>query len=565
LARKTVSCAMLVLLAMGMLILAVKIQHVKAVGTIYIRADGSIDPPTAPMYTADNITYTLTGNITADADMGIVIERGNIVVDGAFYTVQGTGVGGATGIYWCGLIKEISNVTIGNMTISAFSYGISIVYSPFCTISRSNITNNGAGLYLDSDLVTVFGNNITNNGQGIQVIGSNENVFENNITNNKDGITLQSSSNNSISENNITNNLSDNRLEGNGIFGLGSNLNSVSGNNITNNGNGIDIEFFSDCNTISGNNIAANRWTDIYAGGSSNNSISDNNITNSKLGMNINTGSNFNSVSGNNISNNNYAGIYLSYCSSNSFFHDNFVNNSAQASVDSGSVGNFWDDGYPSGGNYWSNYNGTDLHSGFYQNETGSDGIGDAPYAIYASDTDHYPLMAPFGSGHDLAVTDVQTSKTVVGQGYNVSITVTVADYGAFREAFSATVYANTAAIYTQSINSTSGESKTITFAWNTTGFAYGNYTISAYTSPVPNETNTANNNFTGGVVTVTMPGDINGDFKVTNTSLMTLVSSYGSKPSDVNWNPNADIDGNGIVGLTDLVILAQHYEQHFP
>lgn len=57
---------------------------------------------------------------------------------------------------------------------------------------------------------------------------------------------------------------------------------------------------------------------------------------------------------------------------------------------------NVWDYGYPSGGNYWSDYNGTDLFSGKSQNETGSDGIGDAPYFIDADNTDRYPLMGAF-------------------------------------------------------------------------------------------------------------------------------------------------------------------------
>jgi hypothetical protein len=54
---------------------------------------------------------------------------------------------------------------------------------------------------------------------------------------------------------------------------------------------------------------------------------------------------------------------------------------------------NFLDNGYPSGGNYWSSYNGTDVYSGPYQNETGSDGIGDTPYPIDANNTDRYPLI----------------------------------------------------------------------------------------------------------------------------------------------------------------------------
>jgi hypothetical protein len=74
-------------------------------------------------------------------------------------------------------------------------------------------------------------------------------------------------------------------------------------------------------------------------------------------------------------------------------YHNNFVGNTIQASVDSASVSNAWDNGYPSGGNYWSDYNGTDLYNGPYQNVTGSDGIGDTTYSIDANNTDHYPLM----------------------------------------------------------------------------------------------------------------------------------------------------------------------------
>jgi hypothetical protein len=65
-------------------------------------------------------------------------------------------------------------------------------------------------------------------------------------------------------------------------------------------------------------------------------------------------------------------------------------------SIGSVSYGNIWDNGYPSGGNYWSNYTGVDMKSGFYQNETGNDGIGDMPHTIDANNTDRYPLMGMF-------------------------------------------------------------------------------------------------------------------------------------------------------------------------
>ena len=47
--------------------------------------NGSIDPVGAPIQRNGNI-YTLTGNITSSAD-GIVVQRDNIIIDGAGYTV----------------------------------------------------------------------------------------------------------------------------------------------------------------------------------------------------------------------------------------------------------------------------------------------------------------------------------------------------------------------------------------------------------------------------------------------------------------------------------------------
>jgi hypothetical protein len=55
-----------------------------------------------------------------------------------------------------------------------------------------------------------------------------------------------------------------------------------------------------------------------------------------------------------------------------------------------------WDDGYPSGGNYWSDYTGLDLYKGANQTVAGSDEIGDTPYTVDANNIDHYPLMNPW-------------------------------------------------------------------------------------------------------------------------------------------------------------------------
>jgi len=60
--------------------------------------------------------------------------------------------------------------------------------------------------------------------------------------------------------------------------------------------------------------------------------------------------------------------------------------------------------------------------------------------------------------------------------------------------------------------------------------------------------------------IRVSIAGDINDDGVVNLTDLVLLAKAYGSKPGENRWNPNADIDGNGTVGLSDLVILAKNY-----
>lgn len=114
--KKLFSIILLTLLLTSTLTLAFNIQPAKAGGTIYIRADGSIDPPTAPIST--NPPYYTLYTFTANINDSIRVERDNIVIDGAGYTLQGTGSG--TGIDLAGR----TNVTVQNTQIKNFEYGI---------------------------------------------------------------------------------------------------------------------------------------------------------------------------------------------------------------------------------------------------------------------------------------------------------------------------------------------------------------------------------------------------------------------------------------------------------
>ena len=242
---KAVSGIMLMLLFTSMLTLTSNTHPAKATGTIYIRADGSVDPGTAPISSVDNVTYTFTGNIYDY----VVVERNNIVVDGAGNVLQGSGSG--NGVYWSG----VKNVTIKNTNIKNFQIGV------YLKSTSSNL---------------IHGNNITNNYP----------AYRNCI-----GIYLRDSPNNNISENNITKNDDSIMLDW-------SASNSIYGNNITNNGHGIYLSL-SKYNSISRNSITSSNYYGIWLKGSSNNNISENNITANNLGIELGYSSN-NSIYHNN-------------------------------------------------------------------------------------------------------------------------------------------------------------------------------------------------------------------------------------------------------------------------
>ena len=159
-----------------------------------------------------------------------------------------------------------------------------------------------------------------------------------------------------------------------GIYIYSSN-NNISGNIIRNNVEGIFV-CMSNNNIFRNNSIHVNNMNGIWLVNSSNNTITCNTISN----------------------NGRYGMILQGDCSNNLIFHNSFIRNEYKNHyiATTGVCVNDWDKGYPHGGNYWSGYNGTDLFSGSYQNETSSDGIGDIPYTIDGNNRDIYPLMGMF-------------------------------------------------------------------------------------------------------------------------------------------------------------------------
>jgi hypothetical protein len=148
-------------------------------------------------------------------------------------------------------------------------------------------------------------------------------------------------------------------------------------------------------------------------------------ISNATIGAQFRDNSYNNTIAGNTLENNSIAvSILGSTCSYNRIFHNNFINNTNQVS-NFGSF-NFFDDGYPSGGNLWSDHYGDDLYSGPYQNETGSDGILDEAYPFKEAPLDRYPFSYPLTeievtAGGSSFFLDISTNSTLIDYFLNDS------------------------------------------------------------------------------------------------------------------------------------------------
>jgi len=167
------------MLLLGMLCSTFKIMPVQASGTIYIRADGSIDPPSAPIQRMGD-EYSVTSNIVG----GIVVQRSNIVIDGCGYALEG---GGRYGVD----IRDPDNVEIKNMRIMYFYAGV-VIGSSYNTVTGNYIANNDEGISIWSDEYnSITGNIIENNDCGI-LTGADaprhNSIMENYIAGNNVGV-----------------------------------------------------------------------------------------------------------------------------------------------------------------------------------------------------------------------------------------------------------------------------------------------------------------------------------------------------------------------------------------
>lgn len=562
------------------------------------------------MYCVDNVN--ISQNNLGDASYGITVIQSNEV------RIKDCDIAGQEmcGVYmWNSKSIDVSSCIITDHlrahddTFVKFTFGLYILMCSEINVGDSVITLNQYGLYQESSQRNYFSNNNISHNQldGIHIVRGNNNTLLYNVmedngwdpdsatsqTINLVGLYIHNSPNNIMRMNRIANSQNNFQLRGEAPSHFIQDIDTTNMINkkpihylvdrhneqVTQASGFIALVNCTNVNVTS-QSLPFNTYEKILLAYTSDSLIADNEINGGNIGIEL-----INSV-GNTITNNeitdciscisstassnnkilhnelcnSYTGIIIEKSSDNEILYNDFHNNEKHAIVSQAST-NIWNDGYPSGGNHWQP-SGPDQYNGPGQNETGSDGIVDDPYEINEDNIDHYPLKNSWMTPN-IAVTNITTSKTVVGEGCICHVNIAVENQGNKVEGFDVEVNINLSLTFLEYKLLASG-SATFVFVWNTTGWSKGNYHLNASVRPIPEETVTTDNSFDGGWVFITITGDFDEDHDVDIYDIVQISGAYGSGKGDEDYDSNCDIDDNSDIDIIDIVAAVSHYGENW-
>lgn len=402
--------------------------------------------------------FTVTGSNSTFLSAGILIEeRRNIaIVNNIIWNNQGSGITSM----WSQRIKISNNIIVSNNQEGISIHGFDSQALIYDNYIEDNMQD-GILMYA-ADSINIESNIVSNNGaHGISASGGSQDITirGNTVTENLfNGIVFGFASNITVEYNRVSGNLANgispqdetekitiryNILENNGIDGIytfhsqdnaivsnlfvsnqrfGIYLDSGNRNTVLHNifnRNGLYVRYsygnIVTNNTVNGKllvyiegaqNITIDNAGQVILVECSNMTVKNIDLSNVGVGLEL-WRTNYTTITGNNFTMNR-VGIMLLNSKGNIIYHNNFASNS-RGDVYFPAYGqtlpNIWDNGYPSGGNCWSNYTGSDVYHGVYQNILGSDGIGDTPQILASDNVDNYPIVENYAQPNVINVT----------------------------------------------------------------------------------------------------------------------------------------------------------------
>ena len=328
--------------------------------------------------TDEILVYCASGGRSASASQ--------LLVDNGFSHIYNM-LGGITAWINAGYPVYIKYSSIQNAVYTATEGDT--IYVSVGTYNENVVVNKSISLAGENKVGTIIDGNYA--GIVLNVTRSNVTIsgltIQHSDTHINGGIKLSSVSNCSI----FSNLIRDAKANGVGIILENSNDNRIYANILMNNTftDGSICLYGSQHNIISDNYVTDYEIGIVIAYNSTNNYISNNIVQNGTAsGIRI-FDSDFNTLINNTLKQNQYRGLGLLAGTSNTtVIHNNFLNNTDQVSF-SGSYNTTWDNGCE--GNFWSNYNGTDLDD---------DGVGDT--VLPWEGVDNYPLMNLYWNPGDI-------------------------------------------------------------------------------------------------------------------------------------------------------------------
>lgn len=155
-------------------------QQAAVMQNIIIHPDGGITPANVPIQRSGEV-YTFTDNIYGT----IKIQRSNIVLDGAGYTLRGPYNGSQANVWVVGngpnqspdLVAEyILGIDLGAETVEGI------------TIRNVNVKNFSIGMYMWTKNITLTQNSVSESILGIMLSGSNITITNNYLAKNQQGL-----------------------------------------------------------------------------------------------------------------------------------------------------------------------------------------------------------------------------------------------------------------------------------------------------------------------------------------------------------------------------------------